>query len=75
MDFAVRPAVEQLEDAARQQAVTNPFLLLWLGNLAAFKVFFFFLITIESVVCMLVTAGLTVHWYLRAEDDDAWSKG
>jgi len=70
-----KPSVEELEEIARHKAVTNPFKLLFLGNLAALKVMGFYLITWETIITCGLTAGLTVYWYERYKDNSDWSGG
>jgi hypothetical protein len=50
-----KKSVEELEEMARERAIMNPFKLLYLGNVAALKVFGYYLITLETfITCALV---------------------
>jgi hypothetical protein len=67
--------VEEKEVAARAQTLSNPLALLLLGNLAALKVMLFYLISIETVLTCTLTAGMTVYWFLYAQDNPDWDGG
>ena len=56
-----KKSVEELEDFAREKAIMNPFQLLYLGNVAAMKVFGFYLLTLET----LITCGLVRRMNFR----------
>ncbi|EEC47974.1 predicted protein [Phaeodactylum tricornutum CCAP 1055/1] len=68
------PSVEELEGKARSKAESNPIKLLYLGNMAALKVFGYYLITLETILTCAVTVGLTIYWY-RAYDETEWNGG
>jgi hypothetical protein len=70
-----RVSIEEMEDEAREQTLTNPVLLMFLGLESAVKVMSYFLITLETVVTTLATVGLTCMWYFRYRDDPTWSAG
>jgi len=55
--------IEEKEKQVRANETKNPISLLLLGNLAAFKVMAFYLISLETVITCALTAGLVVHWY------------
>ena len=56
-------SVEELEEKARRKATWNPFELLFLGNLAAFKVMGFYLITLETIIsCGMVSQDHSDHF-------------
>lgn len=66
-------SVEQMEREAREHTATNPFKLLLLGLLAASKVMAYYLITLETVLGILITTGLTCYWYFAFETSETWS--
>ena len=67
-------SVEDIEEEARREAIQNPFKLMYLGNLAAFRVMVYYLVTLETVLTTALTVGLTIYWYLKHKDkQDDWS--
>jgi hypothetical protein len=68
-------SIEEMEDIARYQATRNPFELLLLGNIAAFKVMGYYLITLETLLTCALTVALTLFWYYQYEDDPNWQGG
>jgi hypothetical protein len=54
-------SVEALEATARNTAITNPFQLLYLGNLAATEVMLYYLVTFETILTCTLTAVLTLY--------------
>jgi hypothetical protein len=72
-------SVEEKEAAARKGQLRNPILLFLLGNVAAFKVMFYYLISLETILTCCITAGLTVYWYNYAEEQErngvSWNGG
>ena len=74
-DLGPHVSVEALEATARSKVTRNPFYLLFLGNLAALKVMFYYLITLETIVTCLLTVGLTLYWYTTYKDDEDWEGG
>lgn len=69
--------IEEMEDDVRKHAITNPFHLMFLGNVAALKVFAYYLVTLETFTTCGLTAGLTLYWYIKYKDSEsgAWSGG
>jgi hypothetical protein len=65
--------VEEKEKLARSQSLKNPLTLLFLGNLAALKVFSLYLVSLETLLTCVLTSGLTVYWYLYAENNQDWN--
>jgi len=61
-DVLPRPSkyrsVEELEDRARRKTITNPFRLIFLATGAAFKVFGFYLITLESLIIIGLVSSI-----------------
>jgi hypothetical protein len=68
-------SVEQMEAEARAHATTNPWALLWYGNLSAFKVMGYYLITLETIVTCIITVGLTCYWYFTNQNNPNWNGG
>lgn len=68
-------SIEEMEDNARYEALRNPFSLLVLGNIAAFKVMGYYLITLETMLTCALTVALTLFWYYKYEDDPNWQGG
>jgi hypothetical protein len=68
-------SIEEMEDIARYQSTRNPFKLLVLGNIAAFKVMGYYLITLETLLTCALTVALTLFWYYKYEDDTNWYGG
>jgi hypothetical protein len=68
-------SVEELEDKARLQEMTNPWYLILLGVLAAFKVMGYYLISIETILTIVLTVGLTLYWYYVYRDSTDWNGG
>ena len=67
------PSVEDMEYESRKRAITNPWKLVYFGNLAALKVMLYYLITIETIVVSAITAGLTCFWYFNFTGNEGWS--
>jgi hypothetical protein len=55
--------IEEKETLARQGEITNPVSLFYLSMVAAIKVMVCFLITAETVLTCMLTAGMIVYWY------------
>ena len=55
--------IEEKEKQVRAMENKNPLSLLILGNLAAFKVMIFYLISLETLITCALTVALTVFWY------------
>jgi hypothetical protein len=68
-------SIEEMEVIARREALTNPFQLLVLGNIAAFKVMGYYLITLETLLTCGLTVALTLYWYYTYENDADWQGG
>lgn len=66
-------SIEEIEEEARDFATTNIWKLLFFGNLAAFKVMAYYLITLETVLGALLTTGLTCYWYFAYNGDTSWT--
>jgi len=64
-----RQSVEELEEEARKYVTVNPLWLLWVGNIAALKVFGIYLIKLETIISCLLTAGLTCFFYFQFEEE------
>jgi len=62
-------SIEDKERLARGGEITNPLSILFLGNLAAFKVMIFYLITAETIVTCMLTAGMIIYWYSYGLED------
>ena len=67
--------VEEMELEARNKAVSNPFTLMYLGNLAALRTIAYYLVSIETICCVSLTVGLTLYWYLEYNEDDSSRNG
>jgi len=72
--------IEEKERLAREGEITNPLYLLFLSNLAAIKVMFFYLITAETIFTCMLTAGMIMYWYDYGLEDHegtsrSWSGG
>jgi hypothetical protein len=63
-----RNSVELKEERARLGAIQDPLVLLYLQLQAAFKILFFYLISMESILGMILTAGMTVFWYWYSDE-------
>ena len=55
--------MEEKEMLARQGEITNPIFLFYLSMVAAIKVMVCFLITAETVLTCVLTAGMIVYWH------------
>eukprot|EP00550_Attheya_septentrionalis_P004428 CAMPEP_0198283520 /NCGR_PEP_ID=MMETSP1449-20131203/3086_1 /TAXON_ID=420275 /ORGANISM="Attheya septentrionalis, Strain CCMP2084" /LENGTH=633 /DNA_ID=CAMNT_0043980153 /DNA_START=181 /DNA_END=2082 /DNA_ORIENTATION=+ len=81
MDFNSVPLMENNDDLlekeqfARKHVETRSFLLLIIGGIAAFKVFFYYLVTLDSLLGCLLSVGLTIYWYFVHGNDVEWSGG
>lgn len=75
--FSLPPlrSIEELEAEARQSVASHPLRLVILNTLAAIKVMTYFLITLETVVCSLVTTALVCYWYYTYQGDVKWNGG
>jgi hypothetical protein len=62
--------IEHKEKLAREGETTNPISILILGNLAAFKVMLFYLVTAETVGTCVLTAGMILYWYNYALEQE-----
>ena len=72
------PTVEDMEEEARAKSLKDPCGRFTLGMVAALKIMGFYLITLETVLTCVLTAGLTCYWYYRfAEDQEVtgWDGG
>jgi len=67
--------VEEMEEEAREKAISSPCCLLWLGNVAAVKVIALYLVTWETWIACLLTAGMTVYWYKQGRNADGSISG
>jgi len=57
-------SVEEQESDLRSRTARNPVFLMISGNVAALKIFLYYLVTIETMVVLVLTIGLTMYWYL-----------
>ena len=76
----VRDDLGEEERAARdgaERAGGGPLGLFVLGGYSALKVFAFYLVTVETVLSVLLSVGLTLAWYLayRDAEEGAWNGG
>jgi len=64
--------IEDLEIDVRRNHTTNPLLLTILGNVAAVKVFAFYLVTLDTLIACAFSIGLTCFWYFNYKDSGIW---
>lgn len=58
-------SVEEEEKFVRSKGVRNAFVLMLTGILAALKIFVYYLVTIETMMVLALTIGLTLYWYFK----------
>ena len=59
----VNGLLDEDEERARSKSEKRPIALCILGYYTAFKIFFYYLITLSSLVALALTIGLTIYWY------------
>ena len=67
--------IEEAEANAYQKQQRNPFILLIMGNVAAVKVFFYYLITLDTILACFLCVGLTCYWYFENLQNEQWLGG
>jgi hypothetical protein len=67
--------IEEAEAYAYQKQQKNPFILLIMGNVAAVKVFFYYLITLDTILACILCVGLTLYWYSDSKKHEQWQGG
>lgn len=67
--------IEEMEDHVRATQIKNPLVLLVLGFIAAFKVMFIYLMTLETILSCAITIGLTFYWYDYGTTHEGWIGG
>jgi Flp pilus assembly protein TadB len=75
---STQPTIEQAEAQVYQKEQRNPFILLVMGNVAAVKVFFYYLITLDTILACCLCVGLTLYWYFVKSDqgnNEQWQGG
>lgn len=60
-----KKSVEEEEKDVRSKGVRNAFVLMITGILAALKIFVYYLVTIETMMVLALTIGLTLYWYFE----------
>mmetsp|Transcript_2681 Transcript_2681/g.6195 ORF Transcript_2681/g.6195 Transcript_2681/m.6195 type:complete len:644 (-) Transcript_2681:688-2619(-) len=68
--------IDDEEKAVRDNALTDPFKIMIIGNIAAVKVFGVYLITLDTILSISLSIGLTCYWYftnIEASDTGSWS--
>lgn len=55
--------IDDEEKAVRDNALTDPFKIMIVGNIAAVKVFGVYLITLDTILSISLSIGLTCYWY------------
>lgn len=55
--------IDEEENTAREEALSNPFGILVIGGIAAVKVFGVYLITLDTMLSISLSIGLTCYWY------------
>lgn len=71
-------SIEQAEALLHATTCTNPILLFFEGNVASFKLFLYYLVNLNTIICASITIGLTLFWYFcvsSKEDTDSWGGG
>lgn len=69
--FDTAMALEEEERAVKSKR-NHPVWLMTVGLVAAIKVFAYFLLTVETLVVLALTIGLTLYWYFFQKDDPEW---
>jgi hypothetical protein len=64
--------IEEAEAHAYKKQQRNPFILLISGNVAAVKVFFYYLITLDTILACILCVGSTCYWYYANKSDEQW---
>lgn len=70
--------ISEKEREIRSRANNKNFLVKFFrSNIASILVFFFYLITLETILSCLLTVGLTLYWYIVAKDERVpdWNGG
>lgn len=71
-------SLEQAEADVHATVRTNPILLFLDGNIAACKLFLYYLVDLNTIVCCSISIGLTLFWYISAlqkKESGAWGGG
>lgn len=68
-------SIEEAEAQVYKKEQRNPFILLVSGNVAAVKVFFYYLITLDTILACCLCVGLTCYWYYANKNDEKWFGG
>lgn len=66
-------SVEKMEKDARKYAKSNVRKIFLIGTYAAVKVFLYYLITLETILGIALTTGLTCYWYYDYRDNVSWT--
>jgi len=61
------------ENIARDEELKNAFLLVLYNGMASLKVFVVYLITLESIISVALTCGLTIYWHHRLDSEESVS--
>ena len=70
--FESAVALEEEERRIKNSGFQNPFWLMMMGLYAALQVFIFFLLTLEAIIVLALTIGLTLFWYFEYRSDPTW---
>jgi hypothetical protein len=68
-------SIEEAEAHAYKKQERNPFILFVSGNVAAIKVFFYYLITLDTILACSLCVGLTCYWFYANESNEKWNGG
>jgi hypothetical protein len=64
-EYKSSESLDASEEEAHKKAERGPVRLMLLGNVAAAKVFLYYLITIDTLISLAFALGLTMYWYTK----------